>query len=161
METKTKTDLIRNLILSIQASSNQPSDYTTSRSISSSLPNDYIGIPFKNVSNEQATNRNYLDNNQDRSSDELLSRSVDGDVVRTSSNGKQKSHLTNDKSANDDYITESSLHEKPTDSSIFYDNNNDKSEVVNKHKSNGNKINLDIEPQPPNYAGKCLDQKII
>ena len=83
-----------------------------------------------------------------------MSRSVDGDVTR--SNNLQKQKERNDKKTtvindSNDYITESSLNNKPTDSSIFYDNN-DKSEVNNKHKSNGNKINLDFEPQPPNYA---------
>ena len=77
----------------------------------------------------------------------MLSRSVDGDVIRKKPNDKDARATT---SSNDDYITESSLNEKPTDSSIYYDNNNDKSEV--KHKPNGNKINLDFEPQPPNYA---------
>ena len=91
---------------------------------------DYVGIPFKNVSNEQGTNRNYID----RPSDELLSRSVDGDVARTSAQ-RQK-----DKSSADDY-TESSLNEKPTDSSIYYDG--DKNGVnTNKHKSNNTKHNM-------------------
>jgi len=135
-------------------SSTQPSErQTTPSSVSSSLPEDFVGIPFKNVSNEQGTNRNYLDNQNDRSSDELLSRSVDGDVARTSKKQKASSEnkgttVTGDHS---DYITESSLQNKPTDSSIYYENN-DKSEVNNKHKQNANKINLDFEPMPPNYA---------
>lgn len=113
-----------------------------------------MGIPFKNVSNEQGTNRNYIDNQADRPSDELLSRSVDGDVARTSAAQRSKN---GDKSGStlasgDDY-TESSLNEKPTDSSIYYDGDKNNANA-NKHKSNnnGNKINLDYEPQPPSYG---------
>lgn len=122
---------------------------------------DYVGIPFKNVSNEQGTNRNYIDNQADRPSDELLSRSVDGDVARTSSQRQkqkndEKSELRSTLSSGDDYNTESSLNDKPTDSSIYYENDKNGANS-NKHKqNNGNKINLDYEPQPPNYGAEAV-----
>lgn len=76
---------------------------------------------------------------------------MDGDVARTSS---QRQKSKSDEKPADDY-TESSLNEKPTDSSIYYDS--DKSGNGNQHKSNnGNKINLDYEPQPPNYGAEAV-----